>query len=451
MPTTLISRLRSLMSASQGRRGSIVVLAVCAALSIPSQAFAQPKPNPAQHQVFQLKSQTTVALKCNLALEKLPRKKEVDNVLADLNMKVGMLHGKLNAPAMLQALQRAAGAPIGIDANDLTQCVKIYKTELALKAKQHPMRGMLGSTDGGYPDCDGGVSCPNPTEYGGQCCTSSQVCASSCSDEGSECSAYCESKCFPADAKVQLENGSVKQMRDVVVGDRVQVIKHDGSVGYDDVYMFTHRDPSVVSSYYRVKLDSGQVLTLSPRHFLPVSRGNESWSSRVLIGANELAVGDRLWNRDGTGNLAIATVAAVDTLSMAGAYNPQTGAGTIVVNGAVASVHSDWFLDGIVSAEVQGSVYQAIFAPVRGIYALIGPSGVRYITEDLGVVDFVRDHGIAASVILASLLFVLAIALQRVWRLLRNGILRNFGRRSLALLARVGRFEVRHTPAHERR
>jgi hypothetical protein len=30
-----------------------------------------------------------------------------------------------------------------------------------------------------------------------------------------------------------------------------------------------------------------------------------------------------------------------------GLYNPYTMTGTIVINGGVASVHSDWFLDGV--------------------------------------------------------------------------------------------------------
>jgi hypothetical protein len=57
----------------------------------------------------------------------------------------------------------------------------------------------------------------------------------------------------------------------------------------------------------------------------------------------------------------------------------------------VASAHSDWFLDGVVSADAQTKVYQAILAPVRGAYRALGPARMETITEGWGVVDFVRE------------------------------------------------------------
>jgi MYXO-CTERM domain-containing protein len=65
--------------------------------------------------------------------------------------------------------------------------------------------------------------------------------------------------------------------------------------------------------------------------------------------------------------------------------------GTIVVDGVVASAHSDWFLDGVVSADAQTKVYQAILAPVRVAYRALGPARMETITEGWGVVDFVRE------------------------------------------------------------
>src|SRR4030095_9137871 len=114
-------------------------------------------------------------------------------------------------------------------------------------------------------------------------------------------------------------------------------------------------------------LASGRMLTLSPRHFVPTAPDPQqvSWRSRVLKGADEIRNGDVLWVQGDDGTMVAASVAGVTTRVEVGAFNPLSRSGTIVVDGVVASAHSDWFLDGIASADVQGAVYQALFAPIR--------------------------------------------------------------------------------------
>jgi MYXO-CTERM domain-containing protein len=169
-----------------------------------------------------------------------------------------------------------------------------------------------------------------------------------------------QSLLLPATATVRLEDGSQKAMRDIRLGDRIMVARADGSLSYEEVYLNTHKD-SVSSTPY------------------------------VEKGANEIAVGDIVWSRTDDGRMVPDEVAAVRTTVAVGAYNPLTMNGTIVVDGVVASAHSDWFLDGIVSADTQTKVYQAILAPVRVAYRALGPARMETITEGWGVVDFVRE------------------------------------------------------------
>jgi hypothetical protein len=198
--------------------------------------------------------------------------------------------------------------------------------------------------------------------------------------------------CFPATAMVRLEDGSQKAMRDVRLGDRIMVARADGSLGYEEVYLNTHKDSVSSTPYVELVLASGRSLTLSPRHFIPVAAGPTStWAEHVAKGANEIAVGDIVWSRADEGRMVPDPVAAVRTTVAVGAYNPLTMNGTIVVDGVVASAHSDWFLDGIVSADAQTEVYQAILAPVRVAYRALGPARMETITEGWGVVDFVRE------------------------------------------------------------
>jgi hypothetical protein len=110
----------------------------------------------------------------------------------------------------------------------------------------------------------------------------------------------------------------------------------------------------------------------------------------VTKGGDEIRVGDFVWSRSADGSMALDQVVSATTEVAVGAYNPLTMNGTIVVDGVVASAHSDWFLDGIVSAEAQAQIYQAVLAPVQIAYRVLGPARMTTITEGWGVVDFVR-------------------------------------------------------------
>jgi hypothetical protein len=98
-----------------------------------------------------------------------------------------------------------------------------------------------------------------------------------------------------------------------------------------------------------------------------------------------------VWSRGEDGRTALDRVVRAETRVAVGAYNPLTMNGTIVVDGVVASAHSDWFLDGLVPADTEAKVYQAVLAPVRAAYRMIGPARMEAITEGWGVVDLVRE------------------------------------------------------------
>jgi LPXTG-motif cell wall-anchored protein len=139
-------------------------------------------------------------------------------------------------------------------------------------------------------------------------------------------------------------------------------------------------------------LASGRALTLSPRHFIPVAAGADgAWDARIDKGADEVRAGDYVWSQANDGTMSLDQVVTAATQVAVGAYNPLTMNGTIVVDGVVASAHSDWFLDGVVSPDAQARVYQAILAPVRLAYHALGPARMEAITEGWGVVDFVRE------------------------------------------------------------
>jgi desert hedgehog len=298
----------------------------------------------------------------------------------------GIGDATFTSQARLAALERAAGRNLGLTVRDFETCVDAYDTKTALTALTS-VGVSLGSA----------IDCPPPGELcqgtlpGNQiCCTGTfNLCAQSCDED--ECLPYCE-PCFPSDATVSMEDGSSKRMTELRIGDRVAVIRPDGSRGFDDIYLFTHKDQVTSAPYVTLTLESGRELSLSPRQFIPVATApGAGWQAHVLKGGNEVRVGDVVWFEGADGTATASPVIEIANVVRTGLYNPLTLGGTILVDGVAASAHSDWFLDGLVSADTQGKVYQAMFLPVRAIYHLIGPSRMETVAERWGVVDFVRE------------------------------------------------------------
>lgn len=357
--------------------------------------------------------------RCVAALDALPKTPEVEAALGDLHRQLrGQRGTPFDAEAALARVTQAAGAPVPITAGQLALCAGAYRTQAEL-GEAPDIAARTGGTGSGYPNCAG--ACPQPSSPGGICCGSS-LCSQTCGARGN-CAAICESICFPSDATVRLADGSVRTMENLRLGDRVQVVRDDGSVGYEDVYLMTHDDPSIAADYLDVALSGGGRLRLSPRHFVPVAQGGDAhWRERVIVGADELKAGDTIWHRAGDGTMATATVASVHRFRTLGAFNPMTRSGTIVVDGVVASAHSDWFLDGLASADAQAAIYQRMLAPARLLYAVIGPALMQRITQQWGVTRFMRTHpfiGIPLLLVAFGLLAGIAFRLLRLtWRTL---------------------------------
>jgi len=283
----------------------------------------------------------------------------------------------------LTALEQAVGRDLGITPTDFETCVDAY----AVHARVEHI--VLGDNP---PPCNSNQDFCQGTAGNPICCDSSnEVCDIVCGARGA-CFAGCQPKwCFPGDATVRTEAGATKAMRDVRIGDRLLVARPDGTLGYEDVYLNTHKDGASSAPFVALSLASGRSLTLSPRHFIPVAgRDDRTWQGRVERGADEIRPGDLVWSQGEDGRVVLDRVVRAEVRVAVGAYNPLTMNGTIIVDGVVSSAHSDWFLDGIVSPSVQARVYQVILAPARVAYWALGPTRMEMITEDWGVVDFVR-------------------------------------------------------------
>lgn len=192
--------------------------------------------------------------------------------------------------------------------------------------------------------------------------------------------------CFPGSSSVQTSTG-MKRMSDLRVGDSVLAVDSSGKMIFDDVYFFGHADASKELAYRVLKLSATSTpLTMSARHFLykcPVQGRACLWQERVHTYAKDVVIGDYVWAAGPIeAKVSLQKVLVVSEKRETGIYNPYTLSGAIVVNGAVASAHSDWILDDVVPeswTQYLPYVYQAFFLPGRWLYYLGGSDAANFL------------------------------------------------------------------------
>ena len=157
--------------------------------------------------------------------------------------------------------------------------------------------------------------------------------------------------CFPSDAIVETPEGK-KPIYQLKLGD--YALSHEG---FSEVYLLGHADNETVLEYLRLTTDNSTSIRISKEHFIQ--------SNGRYVYAKDVKKGDRLAYGE--------TVVRIETEEARGLWNPFTVAGTIVVDGILASCHSDWFLEDMPawmrpSAAIIPSIYQTLMAPARKIY-----------------------------------------------------------------------------------
>lgn len=73
-------------------------------------------------------------------------------------------------------------------------------------------------------------------------------------EDGTGCAERNQDGCFPADASVVLRSGAVVPMSALSLGDEVAVRRADGSLAYEPVYVFGHKDDVTLSSFVKLVL-----------------------------------------------------------------------------------------------------------------------------------------------------------------------------------------------------
>jgi hypothetical protein len=178
-------------------------------------------------------------------------------------------------------------------------------------------------------------------------------------------------------------------MSELSIGDRVQVVDPTtGRVGYEDIYLFGHQLSDFTTTFIKITLANGKLLTLSPDHFVPAVPMGKAvvFKNTVMMHGKDLLVGMHVFAAGGEG-AAASMVKHIGVSAEQGLFNPYTMCGLIVVDGVVASAHSHWVFDGIM--DVVGlthkipALYQALFAPVRMLYRMLGAARMSAIAPSI--------------------------------------------------------------------
>ncbi|KXZ42801.1 hypothetical protein GPECTOR_117g366 [Gonium pectorale] len=193
-----------------------------------------------------------------------------------------------------------------------------------------------------------------------------------------------------------------------------------GGIVHRPVYLFGHRTGDDFGSYVHITA-AGRTLKATHKHFVPVcvqrcTAADVRSGTAVLEHryAGDVRVGDNILVSDPTP--ALAVVSAVDVMLARGFFNPYIRGADLIVDGVVASPHSNWILDSIMPASMVKylpAIYEAMLAPVYGIYLTVGPYTSEWLAHGLGLAEGAAESGLVylAVVAAASAPVVAALAL----------------------------------------
>lgn len=152
--------------------------------------------------------------------------------------------------------------------------------------------------------------------------------------------------CFPGYVSVELEDGSMKNMSKVIIGDKIRV----GSNKYSEIFMFSHKHSDLVHSFLKISTANSEVILTS---------GNYLYVNGILLAANNVVVGDSI--ELASGDFEMVTNVTVERGK--GLYNLQTVEGDIIVNNVRTSTYT---------ISVQSVMVPRLLEPFRALYNQFG-------------------------------------------------------------------------------
>ena len=129
-------------------------------------------------------------------------------------------------------------------------------------------------------------------------------------------------------------------MDQLSAGDRVMATDSRGDITFSEVIMFFHQARNQNTTYYRIKVDNGQVLTITGSHLVYVAESKMvEFENAEITYAGKVQIGMYLfvWSESG---MQAHKVVDISGSTQRGIYAPLTKHGTIVVDNMAVSCYA---------------------------------------------------------------------------------------------------------------
>ena len=142
--------------------------------------------------------------------------------------------------------------------------------------------------------------------------------------------------CFPGDSQVLLEDGLMKRMEELRIGDTIRTVEN-GDLVSTEVLGFLDKRLHSMGEYLSISLEDGKSLSISGRHVMFI-HGEDNTVKSIL--AKDVTISDMVYVQYGE-KTGMTRVVDIILEQKTGAYVPLTMAGTLLVDGVLVSSYTN--------------------------------------------------------------------------------------------------------------
>ncbi|KAM9751891.1 desert hedgehog protein [Menidia menidia] len=147
--------------------------------------------------------------------------------------------------------------------------------------------------------------------------------------------------CFPGWTRVTVAGGRQKTLSSLSAGDWVMALSETGQVVFSQVLLFLHRDRESCSTFVFLETEDGHTLALTSHHLVFVDpRCRHDSSQYQAQFASRAKTGDCVLISTAGGQARPSRIVSVSAAESVGVYAPLTEAGTLFVDGVLASSYA---------------------------------------------------------------------------------------------------------------